>query len=199
MHDDSSINEIYVASCRYYFSLVKLTDDDKKTESSKPKMEDFWCNIKIQLQTPDPLSLKGGQHSISLQKKTPTNREKGTRIKKLITNESFCWPLTNYLSYKKSLQTNEENFKICRGLKKDSVTSDLPLSVELASRPSCLSFAGAQSPIKPSVAVYGKVTETPVIEQLYGGVLGESNFVIFDNEGENCGIIALQNCSILYR
>ena len=64
---------------------------------------------------------------------------------------------------------------------------------------SCLSFAGAQSPIKPSVAVYGKVTETPVIEQLYGGVLGESNFVIFDNEGENGGIIALQNCSILYR
>ena len=83
--------------------------------------------------------------------------------------------------------------------KKESVTSDLPLSVELSSRPSCLNFAGAQSPIKPSVAVYEKVTETPVIEQLYGGVLGESNFVIFDNEGENGGIIALQNCSILYR
>ena len=83
--------------------------------------------------------------------------------------------------------------------KKESVTNDLPLSVELASRPSCLSFAGAQSPIKPSVAVYGKVTESPIIEQLYGGVLGESNFVIFDNEGENGGIIALQNCSILYR
>lgn len=83
--------------------------------------------------------------------------------------------------------------------KKESVTSDLPLSVELSSRPSCLNFAGAQSPIKPSVAVYEKVTETPVIEQLYGGVLEESNFVIFDNEGENGGIIALQNCSILYR